>query len=402
MIRGFIRFFLFIVLGTAIAASSALASAQITGVRHWSAPDHTRFVFDVCGEITYNSFTLTDPDRFVIDLKNVSARFQPTTIPVHDAVVKQVRFGYFNKDTFRVVCDLQRPAKASIFALEKVQGKSERFVFDLVRPELSAQSEEARQQISKESGSKKIIVLDPGHGGEDPGAIGPAGTKEKNVVLEFARSLKELFSRRQDCEVFLTRNGDYFLSLRERTKIAEDYGADLFISIHADSNRNRKIKGSSVYCLSLQGASDKAARCLAEQENEADLVGGVPFTQNHDLNFMLLDLALTSTINASLRYGSLVLREINKVHSIKFEEPRQAGFVVLKTAEIPSVLVEIGFLSNPVEEKKLNEQTFRSSVGAAIVAASINFLSHMAQSNHEPSLPLSVNTAGEPQLLHQQ
>lgn len=374
----------------------ASGSPHITGVRFWSAPDHTRFVFDIGGEVSYTYFSLSDPDRFVIDFKNATVGFKPESIIINDAVVRQVRFGYFKTDVFRVVCDLSHPAEVTIFAPERVKGKSDRLVFELFRPDLRAQSEQSRQKVSRESHQKKIIVIDPGHGGEDPGAIGPGGTREKDVVLGFARSLKDLFNEQQGCEAILTRRGDYFLSLRERTRIAVDCNADLFISIHADSNHNKKLTGSSVYCLSLQGASDEATRCLAEKENEADLVGGIRFTQNDDLNFTLLDLALTSTINSSLRYGSLVLQEIHKVHTVKFEQPKQAGFVVLKTAEMPSILVELGFLSNPGEEKKLKEHAFCVSVGCAIVTASDDFLSRLAEKDHSNQQSLTVTTTEDP------
>jgi len=207
-------------------------------------------------------------------------------------------------------------------------------------------------------------------------------------VLQFGRALRDLYNDRDDCEAFLTRCGDYFLSLRERTQIAEEYGADLFVSIHCDSNRDRRLRGSSVYCLSLQGASDETTRCLAEEENAADLVGGIPFSQNDELNFMLLDLAMTDTINSSLRFGSMILREIEKVHVVKFDKPKQAGFVILKTPESPSVLIELGFLSNRKEEHVLKGNAFHRSVGNAIVSASYDFLTLMAQKNGAPNFSL--------------
>ncbi|HPD61025.1 MAG TPA: N-acetylmuramoyl-L-alanine amidase, partial [Thermodesulfobacteriota bacterium] len=193
-------------------------------------------------------------------------------------------------------------------------------------------------------------------------------------VLEFARTLKKMFDEKTGYQALLTRNGDYFLPLKERTKIAEDNHADLFISIHADSNHIKQNQGASVYCLSLKGASDEATRCLAEKENSSDLITGIPFSENDDLNLTLLDLALTNTINSSLRYGALILREIQKVHSVKFENPKQAAFRVLKTAEMPSVLIELGFISHPVEEKVLKQTEFQNRVGQAILAATEQFL----------------------------
>ena len=369
-------------------SGQALGSTTVTGVRYWSAPDHTRLVFDVSSQISYKYFSLPNPHRFVVDFKNASASFDPKTIAIDDAVVKQVRFGQYSHDVFRVVCDLVEPIEATLFTPEQFEGKRDRLVVDLFRPELRAQSEQKRQNLGEKFQHKRIVVIDPGHGGEDPGAIGPGGSYEKDIVLDFARQLRDLYNEREDCEAFLTRYGDYFLSLRDRTQIAKEYGAELFISVHTDSNRDRRVRGSSVYCLSLQGASDENARCLAEEENAADLVGGIPFSQNDELNFMLLDLALTNTINSSLRFGSMVLREIEKVHTVKFDKPKQAGFVILKTPEIPSVLVELGFLSNRQEETVLKGDTFHLSVGNAIVEASDDFLTLMAQKNGAPNYSL--------------
>ena len=199
---------------------------------------------------------------------------------------------------------------------------------------------------------------------------------EKNAgrVSTVKGFIAKIFDEKEGYQAFLTREGDYFIPLRDRIKIAGDYGADLFISVHVDSNHNRKLRGASVYCLSLKGASDEAARCLAKKENASDLIGGISFTQNDDLNFTLLDLALTNTINSSLRLGSLILREIKSVHPIKFDKPKQAGFRVLKTTEIPSVLVELGFVSNPDEERLLKQKKFQVNVSQAIVTASDQFL----------------------------
>ncbi len=209
-----------------------------------------------------------------------------------------------------------------------------------------------------------------------------------------------MFEEKEGYQAFLTRNADYFLPLRERIKIAEEYGADLFISIHADSNRVKKMRGTSVYCLSLKGASDEAARCLADKENASDLIGGIPFTENDDLNFTLLDLALTNTINSSLRFGALVLREVKKVYPIKFEKPKQAGFKVLKAPEIPSILIELGFLSNPNEERILKQKKFQEKVARAIFSASDQFFDYLAKKeplNHYPLTAAKTSLNSLPQ-----
>ena len=347
---------------------------HITGVQYWSAPDHTRILLDITGKISYKSFSLNNPDRFVIDFDNTIVSFPTEAITINDGIVHQIRFGNFGKNILRVAFDVVRPVEPKIFFIENNIGRNERLAIDLFRPDLKNGLGKNRAATVSAAKNKKVIVIDPGHGGEDPGAIGPGKTKEKDIVLNFARTLKKLFDEKTGYHAVLTRNGDYFLTLKERIKIAEGYHADLFISIHADSSPQKQTQGASVYCLSLKGASDEATRCLAEKENASDLIAGVPFSRNEDLNLTLLDLALTDTINSSLRYGALLLREIGEVHSVKFEQPKQAGFRVLKTAEMPSVLIELGFISNPVEEKTLKQIDFQNRVGQAIVAATEQFL----------------------------
>jgi N-acetylmuramoyl-L-alanine amidase len=381
----------------------AIGAHQITGVRYWSAPDHTRVVLDINEALPYKTFTLANPHRFVVDCKDTATSFPPETIPVNDAVVRKIRLGQFKKDVLRIVFDLVQPVEAKLSIADESQEESRRLVIELFRPDLKAQDVEtpAPVDMGSQSDNKKIIVIDPGHGGDDPGAVGPRGTLEKDVVLGFARSLKEAFDEKGGYQVYLTRNGDYFLPLRDRVSMAEEYEADLFISVHADSNRIKKTRGSSVYCLSLKGASDEAARCLAEKENASDLIGGIPFSENEDLNFTLLDLALTNTINSSLRFGALVLREVKKVNPIRFDKPKQAGFKVLKTAETPSILIELGFISNPTEERLLKEKKFQATVAQAIFSASHTFFDFMASNESLREYRRSAKTSGETVSFHQ-
>ncbi|MCD6352656.1 MAG: N-acetylmuramoyl-L-alanine amidase [Proteobacteria bacterium] len=372
--KQYINKFLLFFLLFSLSSQYAFGADQITDIRCWSAPAHTRVVLDIRGSHSYKKFTLTNPDRLVVDFKDTSISLSQNKIAVDDGFIKQIRFGNFKKDVLRIVFDLVQSTETKISAFSKLPGKTDRLVIEFFHPDLKELAEKKRVKIGSDLKHNKIIVIDPGHGGEDPGAIGPGGTMEKDVVLTFARSLKKIFDEKEGYQAFLTREGDYFIPLRDRIKIAGDYGADLFISVHVDSNHNRKLRGASVYCLSLKGASDEAARCLAEKENASDLIGGISFTQNDDLNFTLLDLALTNTINSSLRLGSLILREIKSVHPIKFDKPKQAGFRVLKTTEIPSVLVELGFVSNPDEERLLKQKKFQVNVSQAIVTASDQFL----------------------------
>ena len=357
---------------------------HITGIQYWSAPDHTRILLDVSGKVSYKPFSLDNPNRFVVDFDDTTLSFPNQNITIKDGIVNQIRFANFEKNISRVVFDVVQPVEPNIFFIENSPEKTQRLAIDLFRPDLKNGADKNRAAMISEAKNKKLIVIDPGHGGEDPGAIGPRKTREKDIVLNFARTLKKMFDEKPGYQTLLTRNGDYFLPLKERTKIAEDYHTDLFISIHADSNHTKQTQGASVYCLSLKGASDEATRCLAEKENSSDLIVGIPFSENNDLNLTLLDLALTNNINSSLRYGSLLLSEIEKVHSVKFEKPKQAAFRVLKTAEMPSVLIEIGFISNPIEEKALKQTDFQNQVGQAIFAATDQFINLMAQKDMSP------------------
>jgi N-acetylmuramoyl-L-alanine amidase len=357
---------------------------HITGIQYWSAPDQTKIILDVSGKVTYKPFSLNNPNRFVIDFNDTTLSFPYQDITVKDGIVNQIRFGNFEKNNLRVVFDVVQPVEPNIFFIENSPDKTQRLSINLLRPDLKNCVDKDRVTMLSEAKNKKLIVIDPGHGGEDPGAIGPRKTKEKDIVLQFARTLKKMFDEKPGYQAVLTRNGDYFLPLKERTKIAENFHADLFISIHADSNHIKQTQGASVYCLSLKGASDEATRCLAEKENSSDLIVGIPFSENDDLNLTLLDLALTNNINSSLRYGALILKEIERIHSVKFEKPKQAAFRVLKTAEMPSVLIEIGFISNPVEEKALKQTDFQNQVGQAILAATDQFINLMAQKDTSP------------------
>lgn len=369
-------------------AHAAPGAYRIKEVTYRSLPQVTQIVLDVSAKIPYKFFVLTDPHRLVVDFKNTVAAFPLAPVQVNDGIVDQIRFGNFDGGALRVVFDLSQPAQAKIKSGEPAGGKDDRLVIELeVSKPPAPETKPPAVAALPQPKSKKTIVIDPGHGGEDPGAIGPGKTKEKHIVLAFARCLKRWLDEKGDYQVLLTRDGDYFLPLRERVKFAENHHADLFISVHADSNRKKGMRGASVYCLSLQGASDETARYLAEKENASDQFSTVPLTENEDLNFTLLDLALTNNINSSLRFGAMLLREMSAVQAIKFDTPRQAGFRVLKTTEMPAVLIELGFLSNPTEERTLAKREFQKNVAQAIGSASGQFLEAIAKTDSgRPSL----------------
>lgn len=359
-----------------IFSQIASANAMIMGIRHWSSPSSARVVLDLPEAVAFETFCLDGPPRVVVDLEGVSGSKAPEVIIIRGTLVDQIRLGRYSPRVMRLVLDLKQTGlKYDAFLLPPTHGRLFRLVIDIENPEMTRRFKEERQAVQKtKAGGTRVVVVDPGHGGEDPGGMGRRGTKEKDVVLAIAKVFKERLDLLPDMQACLTRNGDYFLSLRNRLEIAQDYGGGLFVSIHTDASPRRRLRGASVYCLSYEGATDEAARILAERENAADLVGGVRLNQDRNLNAILLDLAQTQTINESLNLGGIVLQEFKKVHRLKFTSPRQAGFGVLKAPDIPSVLVEVGFISNPTEERLLMNSGFHHSVARSLENAIRQFL----------------------------
>jgi N-acetylmuramoyl-L-alanine amidase len=358
------------------------ANPEMLGVRHWSAPSSTRVVIDLSDEITFNTFSLSEPPRIVIDLQDVRLRDNVQQIPIGDPLIDRVRLAQYDKDVVRLVLDVKDPqVRHHAFILPPTEDKPHRLVIDIEDPALGQHIQEQRRKVGKEKlGKVLVVVIDPGHGGEDPGAVGPNGTREKDIVLAIAKKLQAHVNGHKGVRAFLTRDDDYFLGLRQRVEVAQDYGADLFVSIHVDASRSRRVRGASVYCLSLSGATDEAARILAEKENASDRIGGVELNGDPNLNTILLDLIWTQTINESLRWGGMVLNALEKRHSIKFSSPRQAGFRVLKSPDFPSILVEVGFLTNPKEEKILRSESFQSTIAAALRDSIFRFLCQLERS----------------------
>lgn len=358
--------------------SMVIGQVHVTGVRHWSAPEETRIVLDLSHQISYRTFRLTAPPRVVLDLSNVTYK-GTRTVTIDDAIVKNVRIGIHDKSSLRFVVDLKGPFPYFVSLLKRFRNKPDRILIRVKSPELEGKESALRRSLSrKKVQNARIVVIDPGHGGEDPGTIGKFGTKEKHVVFAIAKRLQKLLKRKRMIKTYLTRKGDYFIELEKRVKIAKEYGADIFISIHTDANFDRGIRGASVYALSLKGATDEAARILAEEENSSDLIGGV-ISKNGDYNLdsILLDLIQTKTLNYSLEYAGMVIRELSKVTKIKFDMPRQAGFHVLKSHEFPSTLVEIAFLSNRIDERLMKKRHFRNNVAKALSSATLSFLNHL-------------------------
>lgn len=357
-----------------VPSSNAFSSNKILNIRHWAAPDHTRIVFDTTDESRYK---LEKKDTAVIiDFSDmVLSEGLPHEITLKKPEKSIVKLSILPDDHIRVEIAIPPNVNTNIFNLKRVQDKPDRLVIDLELLDVTKKEMEEREQV-KVSGKTKVIVIDPGHGGEDPGAVGKKGTFEKDVVLNIGKYLRDILNRKRGYRAFMTRDGDYYVSFRKRTTIAREYGADLFISIHADAAASRYAKGTSVYCLSVKGASSEAAKILARNENLADLVGGSPNGESiEDSDAIVLNMFQTNTINASRIFGHSVLRNLDGICRLKFNAVQEAPFRVLKLPDIPSLLVETAYISNPQEEKLLRSRKYQKALADGIGKAIIEFLS---------------------------
>jgi N-acetylmuramoyl-L-alanine amidase len=346
--------------------SESALSAKIEELRLWRAPDHTRLVFDLSEPADHTLLELKNPDRLVIDIKKAEWGSTPD-LELDGTPIKGVRTAVRNDRDIRVVLDLKSQVKPRSFALKATDTKKDRLVIDLVDP--AAPPKVVARKVDNSEKRDIIVAIDAGHGGEDPGAIGPGKIQEKKVVLAIAAELRQLFEDAKGYQPVMIRTGDYYVSLSGRRKLARDAQADVFISIHADAFTNPQANGASVYALSLRGASSTAARYLAQRENAADLVGGVTLSDKDDvLASVLTDLSMTSTLDRSLQMGSSVLAEMGNVARLHKDHVEQAAFAVLKSPDIPSILVETGFISNPTEARRLNNGAYRRKMANAIFA----------------------------------
>lgn len=349
-----------------LAAGPRAETVMIESLRVWAAPDSTRVVFDVSAPVKYKVFSLESPDRMVIDIKHARLKKRPTQPGAGDHYLRRVRAAARNGRDLRVVLDLKQAAIHQSFQLEPNQYYGHRLVIDLHGGKAGATP--AKPAGAPARPRDVIIAIDAGHGGEDPGAIGPGGTYEKDVVLQIAKTLARAINRERGMRAVLIREGDYYMSLRKRIVSARRHKADLFLSIHADAFPNRKVQGASVYTLSRRGASSEAARWLAERENAADLVGGVSLDDKDDvLASVLLDLSQTASLEASIDVADRVLKGLQRVGKVHKKSVQSAGFAVLKSPDIPSILIETAFISNPSEEKKLLSHKHRGNLAGAIV-----------------------------------
>ncbi|MEO8565139.1 MAG: N-acetylmuramoyl-L-alanine amidase [Betaproteobacteria bacterium] len=380
------------------------SAATVASARIWPAQEYTRLILESPSPIAHQMMLLKDPQRLVLDLEGVEpdgelAQLVQRLRP-NDPHIQSIRLSRFRPGIVRIVLDLKDEVQPQLFALTPVGEYGHRLVLDLYpltppdplmallegdtktgRPSApGAEADKPRLRDSDKTAPRDrpkalpatrrpiIVALDPGHGGEDPGAIGRRGTREKNVTLAIARKIRALIDREAGMRTMLTRDDDYFVPLNVRVEKARRVRADLFVSIHADAFTTPTARGSSVFALSEHGATSSAARWLAQRENEADLIGGVNL-DNRDpiLAKTLLDLSQTAQINDSLRVGRSVLDGIGAINPLHKGSVEQAGFAVLKAPDIPSILVETAFISNPDEELKLRSDRHQQQFAASIV-----------------------------------
>lgn len=351
------------------------APAELLGGRLSTIDGVTRVVFDLSRRVSHRVFRLSRPDRLVVDLMNTRLGSSLELAPSQADPVWRVRTAARGKEAVRIVLDLRRQMRARSFTLQPDRRRSYRLVLDLVAAGAEPKRASAPARATPPLARHAVIAIDAGHGGKDPGAIGRRGTREKTVVLAIAKDLAALVDREPAMAAVLIRNGDQYLSLRERIDKARKHRADLFVSLHADAFRHARSRGASVYVLSERGASSEAARWLATRENASDLVGGVSLGDKDDqLARVLLDLSQTATLQASHDLGREILQSLKQTTRLHSARVEQAGFVVLKAPDIPSVLVETGFISNPQEERNLRSQAYQRTIAEALLAGLRQYL----------------------------
>nr|WP_314566715.1 N-acetylmuramoyl-L-alanine amidase [uncultured Pseudomonas sp.] len=338
----------------------AAHATQIRNARLWRSDDKLRLVFDLSGPVQYKTFTLSAPERLIIDLSGAGLSGDFTQLALKNSGITSIRSGHFGKGDTRIVLDLAAPMQLNSFLLPPQDGQGHRLVLDLTSATQSPRQIAAEPAPLVDKAHPKrdiIVVVDPGHGGKDPGAVGSKGQREKDVVLSIAQLLAKRLKREKGFDVKLVRNDDFFVPLRKRVEIAHKHNADMFISVHADAAPRITASGASVYALSEGGATSATARFMAQRENGADLLGATSLLNLKDKDPMLagviLDMSMNATIASSLQLGSSILGSLEGITSLHQKRVEQAGFAVLKSPDVPSILVETGFISNARDSARL-------------------------------------------------
>ena len=369
----------------------AAAMAQVIAVRVWPSSTYTRITLESNAKLNYKHANLYNPDRIVIDIDNLNLnpilKTISTKVLSRDPFIKSIRALQLDPKTVRLMIELKQGIDPNTFTLPPISEFKHRLVVDLYpskpaitdddpllalleeyqKGDLNKKQSQIKSPSNKKKNSPIIVMLDPGHGGEDPGAIGYKKTREKDIVLQIARRTYNLLKKEPNIKVYMTRNEDVFIPLKVRVAKARSLHADLFISIHADAFANRSVKGSSVFALSTRGASSSAASYLAQTQNDADQIGGVSRSGDKYLDNTILDLVQKTTLSNGVLLGSAILNRMKNVNKLHKPSIEKAGFAVLKAPDIPSVLVETAFISNINEEQKLKTASFQNQVSKAIV-----------------------------------
>jgi N-acetylmuramoyl-L-alanine amidase len=397
MHRAAIGYLRIVLAATLLLAGSAEAAVLVKAARVWPSPEYSRVTLEMDAPARYHHFLLGNPQRLVVDLEEVepSAALQEVAgmVSPDDPYISSLRVARNRPGVTRLVAELKAGVKPQVFTLKPLGDYGHRLVIDFhpagaasVERQVEAAIEKADKGAGQEAGKAAgkaheakpakpeyvrliTVAIDAGHGGEDPGAVGASGSREKDITLAVARRLKAHIDKQENMRAVLIRDGDYFIPLHERVQKARRQQADLFVSIHADAFLKSTARGSSVFALSEKGATSAAARWLARRENEADLIGGINIdVQDVYLKQTLIDLSQTATISDSLKLGKSVLKQLGEINELHKPHVEQAGFAVLKAPDIPSILVETAFISNPEEEKRLTDDAYQDKMAAAIVS----------------------------------
>ena len=349
------------------------SAALLKDIRMATQNNQVRMVLDLDSNVNNRIFTLEKPYRMVIDLQNTKLSPSIETKDLQNNLIRNVRFGKGGKGALRVVIDLEEAVKFEHFSIPGNRTKNSRIVLDITR--INGASIASKNPISQKMSRDIKIVIDPGHGGKDPGAIGPNGTWESEVVLAVSKRLVERINKTQDMRAYLTRSGDSFVPLRDRMEIARERKADLFVSIHADAlDNNPRVRGASIYTLSDKGAVDEASKRLAKRENENFSIGDVSLSgKNDSFASLMMDLSQSATNEASMEVGEFVLKELASIGAVRKKKVQQSGLLVLKSPDVPSILIETTYISNPDEEKKLKDKGFQDKLAVAILRGIRNY-----------------------------
>ena len=374
----------------ALAPAIAVAASTVENVRLWSEDGRTRIVLDLSRPAEHSIFTLRGPDRLVVDLKNSRLANSIGKLPVGGAI-RSIRTGLRANGQLRVVLDLNQTVRSRSFTAGPNDEYGDRLVIDLQQQgNLRTVKRASEEHVA---GRDIVVAIDPGHGGRDPGAVGRAKTREKDVALNISKLLAQRINAEPGMKAVLIRSGDYYVDHRERMEIARRSKADLFVSIHADAVDDRRAKGASVYVLSLKGASDEAGKRLAERENASNLVGGVSLAgKDAVLASVLLDLSQNAALSASLDVGAEVIGQLARIGKVHRRKVQQAGFLVLKSPDVPSILVETAYISNPDEEKKLRSRSHQGKLANAILLGIRKFF----YANPPPNTMIALNQKRNP------